>query len=56
MLLDEAGGQFQTWAGQTLLQEVPTKFTGGWLAGATRELVAALRRVLQAALDEKASL
>jgi fructose-1,6-bisphosphatase/inositol monophosphatase family enzyme len=55
MLLSEAGGKFQTWAGETLLQELPAKFTGGWLAAATSELLAELRRVLQAALDEQAS-
>jgi myo-inositol-1(or 4)-monophosphatase len=54
MLLDEAGGQFQTWAGEPLLQELPAKFTGGWLAAATSELLAELRHVLQIALDKQA--
>jgi myo-inositol-1(or 4)-monophosphatase len=55
MLLAEAGGQFQTWAGETVLQELPAQFIGGWLAGTTEELMAELRRVLQAALDKQAS-
>jgi myo-inositol-1(or 4)-monophosphatase len=55
MLLDEAGGQFQTWAGETLLLELPAKFSGGWLAATTGELLAELRRVLQAAIDKQAS-
>jgi fructose-1,6-bisphosphatase/inositol monophosphatase family enzyme len=55
MLLDEAGGQFQTWADETVLQELPGKFTGGWLAATTGELLAELRRVFRTAIDKQAT-
>lgn len=55
VLLDEAGGQFQTWSDETVLQELPGKFTGGWLAATTGELLAELRRVLRTAIDAQAT-
>jgi 3'-phosphoadenosine 5'-phosphosulfate (PAPS) 3'-phosphatase len=55
MLLAEAGGQFQTWVGEALLEELPAKFTGGWLAAATEELLVELRTALQPALDAQAA-
>jgi fructose-1,6-bisphosphatase/inositol monophosphatase family enzyme len=51
MLLAEAGGQFITWDGRDVLQHLPARYTGGWLASTNNELLVQLRDTLQTALD-----